>query len=130
MRDGIVPSLFGRHEYLLSIKFLEEMMMLKKLFILLGLSLPLAFTGAALADELQFEVHGMACSFCAYGLEKKVKKMDGVEEVKVNVQTGIATIKVKDGATLDRDKLREVVKDSGLKMEGEKMIRSETPEGS
>lgn len=99
--------------------------MIKKLLFLIVLSVPFVFSTYAHAEELQFEVHGMACSFCAYGLEKKVKKMDGVESIQVNVQTGIATIKMKEGQTLDREKLREVVKDSGLKMEGEKLIRTE-----
>ncbi len=39
----------------------------------------------ALAGEVHVQVNGLACPFCAYGLEKKLKPLAGVAGVQVPV---------------------------------------------
>ena len=36
------------------------------------------------------EVYGMDCAPCAYGLERGLKKMDGLQEVRVSLNDGKA----------------------------------------
>lgn len=40
-----------------------------------------------------FRVDGLACSFCAYGIEKKFKRMHGVTYVNVDFKKGIVIVK-------------------------------------
>lgn len=74
------------------------------------------FNTQAFAEKFEFDVYGMACSFCAYGLEKKVNEMNNVESFTVDVTTGKATLITQEGAPIDREALRQVVRDSGLEM--------------
>ena len=43
---------------------------------------------------VKVEVKGLACPFCAYGLEKKLKDLDGVETIKIDVEQGLAYLTV------------------------------------
>ena len=58
--------------------------MLKKYFLVLA---TLMFSVAALAADKSYVlgVDGLACPFCAYGIEKRLNKVDGVTGVEVDV---------------------------------------------
>lgn len=60
------------------------------------------------------KVDGLACAFCAYGLEKKLKNLKGVEEVKISLNEGKVWIKLKEGYKVDEKTLRKLVKESGF----------------
>lgn len=64
--------------------------------------------------DIVIGVDGLACPFCAYGLEKKVKKLDGVEAVYVDIDKGIVDIKLKKGATLSEEKIKKAVENAGF----------------
>ena len=79
--------------------------------------------------QIQITVLGMSCPFCAYGVEKKLKKLDGVMELKVELASGLATLVMEDGTDVSNETLRETVKDAGF--EAAKVTRnfeSEYPE--
>ncbi len=42
-------------------------------------------------DNFEVKVDGLGCPFCAYGLEKKFKELKGIEDVKIEIETGIFT---------------------------------------
>lgn len=86
------------------------------IMIILMLSVSFGFVSNSYAEEFEFDVYGMACSFCAYGLEKKVSKMENVESFTVDVTTGKATLVTQEGTPIDQEALRQVVRDSGLEM--------------
>jgi len=48
---------------------------------------------------IKIEVNGMACPYCAYGMEKELKKVSGVDDVKIQLKEGLAYI-----ATLKKQK--------------------------
>jgi len=48
---------------------------------------------------IKIEVNGMACPYCAYGMEKELKKVSGVDNVKIQLKEGLAYI-----ATLKKQK--------------------------
>ncbi len=79
--------------------------------------------------QIQITVLGMSCPFCAYGVEQKLKKLDGVVELTVELASGFATLVMQDGADVSNETLRETVKDAGF--EAAKVTRnfeSEYPE--
>lgn len=39
-------------------------------------------------DQVEVQVDGLGCPFCAYGLEKKFKEFKGIKDVKIEMETG------------------------------------------
>lgn len=64
--------------------------------------------------DIVVEVDGLACPFCAYGLEKKLKKLEGVEAIHIDVDKGITDIKLKEGQTLSEEKIKDAVEKAGF----------------
>jgi mercuric ion binding protein len=64
---------------------------------------------------VKVEVEGMACPFCAYGLEKQLKKIEGVEDVYIDIQEGQATFHVPGKSDITKEKLNKIVRDAGFK---------------
>lgn len=63
---------------------------------------------------IQVKILGMSCPFCAYGVEQKLKKLDGVEDLSVELETGIATLTMEEGADVPNHTLKETVEDAGF----------------
>lgn len=82
------------------------------------------FTTAALAagPSYQIEVAGLACPFCAYGIEKKLSAIDGVDRVETNIKAGTVTVTMKDGAGLDKATAERAVKRAGFTLKGFKPV--------
>ncbi|MFB6273598.1 MAG: heavy-metal-associated domain-containing protein [Salinibacter sp.] len=59
-------------------------------------------------------VNGLSCPFCAYGLEKKLKGLDGVTDVVVLLEKGKVQLKVAEGTTLSKKKIKKATKDAGF----------------
>lgn len=64
--------------------------------------------------KVSVKVDGLSCPFCAYGLEKKIKKLEGVEELSINMHAGTVEVFYRDEKFFDREKLEEAVKDAGF----------------
>lgn len=60
------------------------------------------------------EVKGLACPYCAYGLEKQFKEMPGVTDIKIDVELGLLTFTWASGDKLDKKQIRKSVKDAGF----------------
>ena len=82
---------------------------------LLALSL-LAWSVLALAAGARYvmRVDGLACPYCAYGIEKKLKKIDGVQAIDVDLDRGLVTVDVREGVTLDERQMVELFKRAGF----------------
>ena len=80
-----------------------------------GLSL-FILAGAALAapPAYKLRVDGLACPFCAYGIEKQLSKLDGVARIDVDIAKGAVTVRLNDGATLDEATAKAAVKRAGF----------------
>lgn len=76
--------------------------------------------GDALAagPSYRIEVAGLACPFCAYGIEKKLDAIDGVERLETNIKEGTVIVTMKEGATLDRATAEQAVEDAGFTLDG------------
>lgn len=66
----------------------------------------------------RLQVDGLACPFCAYGLEKKLTNTDGVQDVDIRINDGVVLVTVDDGATFDEARARRIVKDAGFTLRG------------
>ncbi len=75
-------------------------------------SVPAQVTGVTV------RVDGLSCPFCAYSLEKKLKEVDGVENLVINVDEGVATFGLAEGQGADFDVLAKVVKKAGFTPRG------------
>lgn len=60
------------------------------------------------------EVDGLACPFCAYGIEKKLSAIDGVEKIDVDIKSGQVIVTMTGGASLSEGRARQAVKDAGF----------------
>ncbi len=60
------------------------------------------------------EVFGMDCAPCAYGLERGLKKMDGLESVRVSLNDGKAYLTLAATNELTLQKIQEEVKNNGF----------------
>ena len=71
-------------------------------------------TSHAQLRQLELRVDGLACPFCAYGLEKNLKALKGVKKLKIDMDKAVVTLFPKEGALIPIDRLNEAVKDSGF----------------
>jgi len=77
--------------------------------------------GPALCQEglvYTLQVDGLACPFCAYGIEKQVQAIEGVAAVETEIKTGTVTITMVAGATLTEAAARKAVEDAGFTFRG------------
>jgi copper chaperone CopZ len=59
-------------------------------------------------------VDGMACPFCAYGLEKKIKKIDSSGDFFVEINEGYISFSVKSDKIPSEEDLKKTVKEAGF----------------
>ncbi len=84
---------------------------------LIGLS-SMSFAQNAIQEEqnkqVQVQVDGLSCPFCAYGLEKKLKNIDGVASLKIDIDQGMAILTVSENKSITEEEIRKVVKQAGF----------------
>jgi mercuric ion binding protein len=83
--------------------------------LLTGLSLP-----AWAETRYELHVDGLACPYCAYGIEKKLKALDGViyETLVFKLNEGTVSFVAKDEATITEPILKQLINDAGYTMRG------------
>ena len=92
---------------------------MKRWIVMSVVALALTWTGSASAGEAyRLRVDGLSCPFCAYGIEKKLNSLDGVEAVDVDLKDGAVLVTMKDGASLDEATAGQAVKDAGFTLKG------------
>jgi copper chaperone CopZ len=98
-----------------------------------ALSLVLVATGVLAAPPVyHLHVDGLSCPFCAYGLEKKLGAVPGVQGLETRIKDGILVVTMKDGMTLDAASAKQAVKEAGFslrKMEQVEPAAQKMPEG-
>ena len=83
-----------------------------------ALSLLLPVAAFAAQTQYQLRVDGLACPFCAYGIEKELTRTDGVEGINIDISAGIVTVTMADGAAMTEEKAQQIVKDAGFTLAG------------
>ncbi|MEQ9221194.1 MAG: heavy metal-associated domain-containing protein [Cyclobacteriaceae bacterium] len=87
---------------------------MKKIGLILVISIFSLSNATAQLIKVDQEVFGMDCAPCAYGLERGLKKMDGLESVKVSLNEGKAYLKLAADNTLTLQKIQKEVKNNGF----------------
>jgi mercuric ion binding protein len=87
-----------------------RLLLIPVLLTILGV-VPLAH---ARVSQVSVAVDGMSCPFCAFGVEKKLKKVDGVDSVAVDLKSGKATLTATEGRTIQVNQVHRAVKSSGF----------------
>jgi len=94
---------------------------LRNIFVLCLLwltSLGIVFAEGVTSQKAMIQVDGLSCPFCAYGLEKNLKKVNGIESVDIDMKTGKATVIIKSDMQVDNQALRQAVKKAGFTARG------------
>ncbi len=94
--------------------------------LVLALGLALTAAGASAQDQaaqpgdevrqIEATILGMSCPFCAYGVEQKLKRLEGVTDLEVALETGLATLSLADGADVSNEVLQKTVKEAGFEV--------------
>ena len=95
--------------------------MKQRIFIIMLLGL---FATPAYAEgaNYQIRVDGLACPYCAYGVEKKLKQIDGVKKIDVDLDKGLVAVDVAEGTTLTEPQMKKLFKDAGFTYRSMKTI--------
>lgn len=64
--------------------------------------------------DIEVEVKGLHCSMCVRNCERSLKKLDEVEEASVQLDEGMAFIKVKEGRTVTKEQVIEAIENAGF----------------
>lgn len=86
--------------------------------VLVGVLTLMSMHAFAAQQTYRLRVDGLACPFCAYGLEKKLNAVKGVEHLEVDVASGLVKVSMTEGATLDEAAAKKAVKEAGFTLRG------------
>ncbi len=75
--------------------------------------------------QYQLRVDGLACPFCAYGIEKELKRTDGVESIRIDINAGTVTVTMAEGATMTEAQASRIVEDAGFTLGGFEEVRAQ-----
>ncbi|MBI3937761.1 MAG: heavy-metal-associated domain-containing protein [Betaproteobacteria bacterium] len=90
---------------------------LRRTVLVLGLVL-MSVSAFAAQQAYKLRVDGLACPFCAYGIEKKLNAVKGVQRVEVDISSGSVTVTMAEGTSLDEATAKQAVKDAGFTLRG------------
>ena len=87
--------------------------MRKLLFTLL---LAMAWPTVTFAAETLYEIRvdGLACPYCAYGIEKKFMQREGVKKFDMDLEKGVVKVILKDGVEMNEHQLNRLFEEAGF----------------
>ena len=86
---------------------------MKHLLLVVSLGLSLTSLSSFATPSYKVTVNGMVCSFCAQGIEKKMKALSETKDVYVGLKNRLVVVEVKEGLTLSQDVINKIIKDAG-----------------
>ncbi|MCH9000763.1 MAG: heavy-metal-associated domain-containing protein [Proteobacteria bacterium] len=89
-----------------------------------ALSLLLPVAAVAAQTQYQLRVDGLACPFCAYGIEKELMRTDGVESLEIDINAGTVTVTMAEGAAMTEAQASRIVEDAGFTLGGFEMVET------
>lgn len=75
---------------------------------------PMGLATAGETNEYAIGVDGLACPFCAYGIEKQLNRIAGVEVVSTDIESGTVSVTMEEGIVLEESAARKAVEDAGF----------------
>jgi mercuric ion binding protein len=80
-----------------------------QLLLLLG-----AVAAEAQVEAASVRLDGMSCPFCAFGVEKRLRRVAGVGSVEIHMDLGLAVLTAADGASIDLARIPEAIRKAGF----------------
>jgi|DEB0MinimDraft_6_1074348.scaffolds.fasta_scaffold147069_1 copper chaperone CopZ len=84
-----------------------------KKFITVFLFIFLINISSVFAKEINVDVSGLVCEFCAVTIEKNFKEKDEIEEVNVDLDQKKVFLTFKDGKDLSDEEIDDIIKNNG-----------------
>ncbi len=67
-------------------------------------------------EYVKLEVDGLACPFCAYGIEKNLRNnIEGLDDLYINIEKGYVTFSFPKQNKPDKKELKDIVEEAGFK---------------
>lgn len=89
----------------------------------LTLAAATALPAAALAAEtavttqsLKLQVNGMVCSFCAQGIEKRLKALPAAGPIFIDLRNKVVAVEQRPGQALDAERVASEVREAGYEV--------------
>ncbi|WP_372611803.1 heavy-metal-associated domain-containing protein [Halomonas sp.] len=83
--------------------------------IVLALVVAVLSTAAiAAGPSYRLEVNGLACPFCAYGIEKQLNRIEGVATIETDIKSGAVIVTMEDGQVLEESRASQAVDQAGF----------------
>ncbi|MAN62606.1 MAG: hypothetical protein CMI60_11755 [Parvibaculum sp.] len=89
----------------------------------------LPVTVFAAQTQYRLQVDGLACPFCAYGIEKELTRTDGIAAIDIDINAGAVTVTTIEGATMTEAQADQIVKDAGFTLRGFEKIKARAESG-
>lgn len=70
----------------------------------------------AQVEEVRITVDGLSCNLCAAGLDRSLRRVDGVAAVRVVLASQVATVRLKPNTPVVPDQLRAAVERAGQRL--------------
>jgi len=68
-------------------------------------------------ERFTIEVDGLACSFCAYGLEKKLYNMDSIDSLVIDINEGLVKIFLKKDKQISKSDINARIEEAGFTLQ-------------
>ncbi|VAW60949.1 hypothetical protein MNBD_GAMMA10-250 [hydrothermal vent metagenome] len=82
---------------------------------LASILLSLSFAQSSFGETTRYSIRvdGLACPYCAYGIEKKLNEIKGVKFIDMNLDKGIVSVEATD-VVLQDPQLKQLFQDAGF----------------
>ena len=88
-------------------------MSIKSMLVAAALALAATTATASGTQSLKAEVNGMVCSFCAQGIEKRMKALPATQAVFVDLRNKVVAVEMKPGQNIDEKTFRSEMTEAG-----------------
>ena len=84
--------------------------------LLFTLLLAMAWPTVTLAADTLYEIRvdGLACPYCAYGIEKKFMQRGGIKQFDMDFEKGLVKVTLKNGAEMTERELKQLFDEAGF----------------
>jgi len=65
-------------------------------------------------QNLEIDISGMECKFCAHNVKKNISKLDGVKQVTVELNKGVAFISMAPGMQANVEQIKKQITKAGF----------------
>lgn len=73
-------------------------------------------------SQAALTVRGMSCPLCSNNINGRLKKVPGIEAVKINLETGLVTVTFGKDTAPTKSQIEAAVKDSGFTLGDMKLL--------